>query len=98
MDEVGDLAAELGGDPERLLAALKDGRVKGFRSDKIEQLREFLRDEGALDPRPRLGREDLRRRVLDAVAVDVAAGTLSTAEVDRLLDHLPDLPAGDEKS
>ena len=66
-DPIVALAAELGGDAVRLLAALRDRadpRLRGFRSGKVEQLEEFLRDEGCLDDRPVLEEAALRLRLL----------------------------------
>lgn len=98
IDEVSALAAEVDGDAERLVAALREGKVKGFRSDKTGQLEELFRDAGGLDPRPRLDREALRQRAFEAVAEEIASGALDAADVDRLLAHLPDLPERDGQS
>ncbi len=67
LDDVVDIAAELGGDPKKLLAALrsrKDPRLKGFRESSADALEGYLRDNDYLDDRPVLGESKLRLRVL----------------------------------
>lgn len=67
LDEVVDIAGELGADPEKLLASLrsrKDSRLKGFRESSADALEGYLRDNDYLDDRPILGESELRLRVL----------------------------------
>lgn len=47
------LAAQVGGDATRLLAALQSGQVKGFRRNKIDELATWLEEHGYL-PRDRI--------------------------------------------
>ncbi len=90
LDEVSDLAASLGGDAGALLTALAEGRVKGFRSDKREQLEEYLADHGHLDERPVLDRAALRERAMAALAAEIESGDLAARDVDELLAQLPE--------
>jgi hypothetical protein len=67
LDDVVAIAGELGGDPERLLAALRertDKRLKKFRQNSADALEGYLRDHGYLDDRLVLGESDLKLRVL----------------------------------
>ena len=95
LDEVSDLASSLGGDARALMEALAEGRVKGFRSDKREQLEEYLAAHGHLDERPVLGRSALRERARTALAAEVAAGELDQGAVDELLAAILGGPPAD---
>ena len=67
LDDVVAIAGELGGDPARLLAALRertDKRLKGFWKNSADALEGYLRDHGYLDDRPVLGESELRLRAL----------------------------------
>ena len=67
LDDVVEIAGELGNDPEKLLAELrerKDNRLKGFRQSSADNLEGYLRDCGYLDDRLILGESELRLRAL----------------------------------
>ena len=67
LDRVADIADDLNGDAEKLVAALlerKDARLRGFRQRRAEALEEYLRDNGYLDERPILVQGDLILRAL----------------------------------
>ena len=68
LDEVARLADGVDGNAERLLRALRDGEIKGFRASKIDALAEHLESNGYLDPRDPLPTADLR------VQIDAFAG------------------------
>ena len=71
LDAVIEIAAEFNGDAKRLLDVLerrKDQRLRGFRSNSIEQLRSYLSEEGCLDDRPVLEERELRLRCLASPA------------------------------
>ncbi|MDP6271408.1 MAG: AAA family ATPase [Alphaproteobacteria bacterium] len=78
LDDVVAIAAELGGDPERLLAELaekKDPRLRGFRSASFDQLERYLHDHGYLDDQPILTGDELQLRALTSPAAnELAAG------------------------
>ena len=72
-DDVVEIAKELDGDPERLLGALasrKDQRLKGFRSNSAEQLRNYLIEHEYLDDRPVLAESELRLRCMASPAAN----------------------------
>ena len=63
LDDVVAIAGDIGGDPETLLAALRerrDTRLKGFRQSSTASLEGYLRDKGYLDDRPVLGESELK--------------------------------------
>ncbi len=69
LDRVADIANDLNGDAERLVAALLERMappLKGFRQRRAEALEECLRDNGYLDERPILGQSDLILRALSS--------------------------------
>lgn len=73
LDDVVVIAAEIEGDPERLLTYLetsKDPRLKGFRKASIEGLEQYLRDEGYLDDQAILDESELRLRALASPAAN----------------------------
>ena len=59
IDAVSDQLLGVDYDPVRLLAALEHGEVVGFRGSKIEQLREFLVEEGYISEDNMLSPEEL---------------------------------------
>ena len=61
MDRVAELAETLNADGAALIKALREGQVSGFRTSKIEELQEWLSDEGYTDDEEVLSPEDRRR-------------------------------------
>ncbi len=73
LEKVIAVANELGGDPEQLVAMLRDrgdDRLRGFRTKSIEQLQEYLTENGILDHRPILTEDELLRRALTTPAAN----------------------------
>ncbi|MFW5982308.1 MAG: AAA family ATPase [Candidatus Brocadiia bacterium] len=64
IDEVSELAEELGGDGQALIDALRDGEVKGFLTKKKEELEDFLTARGCIDPADPLPGERIRQRMM----------------------------------
>ncbi len=58
IDKVSALLQSLSGDPVKLVEALRNSQVKGFRHDKTENLEEYLVKEGFIDQRPKLSSEE----------------------------------------
>ena len=81
-----EIARELDGDPERLLGALasrKDRRLKGFRSNSVEQLRNYLIENEYLDDRPVLAESELRLRCMASPAANHLSDGVATECVRR---------------
>jgi hypothetical protein len=71
IDQVALIAAELGGDSEKLLDALRsrvDPRLKGFRASSLENLERYLRENVYVDEHPVLNVEELRLLALASPA------------------------------
>jgi DNA repair protein SbcC/Rad50 len=79
LDEVSSLAARVDGDPARLLAELRAGRVARFLRSKMDELEGWLEAEGYLDRRPRLDAAGRRRETL--LAWGAAAPDAASSEV-----------------
>ena len=56
------------------IAALEDGRVKGFRREAIANLQTHLLEKGHIDPRPPVPPDQIKARMLAAAAEEIAAG------------------------
>src|SRR5690606_5256242 len=85
VDRVDALCRECGGDGARLVEALEGKRIARFRQSACDALREYLEQHGYLDPRDRLAPEDVRARVLGAVARDIERGLIGVETVDRMI-------------
>ena len=79
IDRVADLAAQKQGDGEALVQALRAGEVDRFQSRKIDELEQWLADEGYTDDQERLTGEDRRRLTLQRAApgTEVDAGDVN---------------------
>ena len=85
LDDVSDLALELEGDGKALLAELDAGRVKRFRTDSREKLRDWLIDQAYIDEREILTAEAIREQ-LAPLAYDLhQQGLLERTRRDFLL-------------
>ena len=67
-----------------LLRAIEEKKVKGFRVNKLDQLRQELEDAGLLDPRAQLTDDELLTHTLDQVAPLLAANILDMQKVRTL--------------
>lgn len=85
IDEVTELAEELDGDGERLVQALLDGQVSRFRSNKAEELDEFLRSEGYVDDAEALTPEEIRLRMVDELLRQGASDETAVSLAERIL-------------
>ncbi len=59
IDDVSAVLTSHEGDPQKLLEALYDGDVSGFRHNKKQELERFLIDEGYIDEQQPLSRDDI---------------------------------------
>jgi hypothetical protein len=86
IDEVSALADQVDGDPDALLQRVPD--IHRFGSRKTEKLRECLRDEGYLNPRPKRPDEQIRSAVVDAYCQHGLEPTTAATAADRLLNRI----------
>ena len=89
VDVLAALAQENDGDAATLLQKLEAGGVRYWRSDKTDQLREFLRERGYLSDDGQLSPDDIRVRVMASVADEIRDGLITQSYVDRLIQVLP---------
>ena len=85
IDRTADLAARVGGDGEALVQALRAGELDRFRTRKIDELEQWLADEGYTDDQERLTGEDRRRLTLQRIA---PATDADAADVNRMVSWL----------
>jgi len=81
LDDVVEVARELDGDSEQLVEALarrKDPRLKGFRRNNLEHLRNYLIEQEYLDNHPVLAGSDLRRRCLASAVANRLPAAVAT--------------------
>jgi DNA repair exonuclease SbcCD ATPase subunit len=86
IDDVSELADQVDGDPEQLLDELPE--VPHFRQDKIEELREYLRQEDYLDPRPTRPDEQIHSAVVDTYCQHGLEPATAATTADRLFDRI----------
>ncbi|MEX2501669.1 MAG: hypothetical protein WD336_04780, partial [Trueperaceae bacterium] len=80
---VAAIAAELDGDAAALLKALDDRSVPQWRTKSTENLRSYFEEHGHLPDREPLSRDEIRARVLAAVASDVREGRVERERIER---------------
>ena len=82
LDRVDEQCREVNGDGAALIGRLEDGQVKRFLSSKIEELREWLEEQGHIDPEPPLSQTEVDQHVLSALttSTDTSGETLIKAQ------------------
>jgi len=85
LDRVDAALRAVGGDGASLLRTLEGGEVKGFRTSKIEQLRDELLAADLLDDGITLDEADLELAVLDRVASHIREDLLTREKVRTLV-------------
>jgi len=86
IEEVSAVADQVDGDPDALLERVPD--IHRFGSRKTEKLRECLRDEGYLDPRPKRPDDQIRSAVVDSYCQYGLEPTTAATAADRLLNRI----------
>ena len=84
IDKVTELAMACGGDGAQLLQGLREGKVERFRSEKREQLAQWLEENDYLDNRTRLADEQMRLQLF-TVLMPFVENTQAAEEEARLL-------------
>ena len=91
LDAVSAQLDEVAGRPDRLLDVLGDGAVPRFRKDKIDRLRDYFVEHGALDERPPLASDEIALRAVSELGSAASAAhalALSFAELCARSDSL----------
>ena len=84
IDEVNTKLENLNRDPEQLLQALRQREVQGFKKNKIQELEQFLSEQGYIDDREKLAPE----QIFPQLAATVSKMDIGTAEVERSIQRL----------
>ncbi len=85
LEQVEAVLEECGRDGVKLLEAIEAKRVKGFRSNKRDQLRQEMEEAELLDPREPLTEDELITHTLDRVAPLLASNHLDMQKVRTLV-------------
>lgn len=88
LERVAAYAATHDGDGEALVAGLRAGDVKGFRSDKADEFEAYLLDHGHIDSAPTLSDDDLWTLVVERVGPTCASGDPPLADVRSFLGRV----------
>ena len=83
-----ELTRSVGGEGGRLMEALEQGLVTGFRRNKLDDLRSYLQECGYLPENAPLGLAEVRMKVMARVAAEVQAGQVAIDRLDRLVGRL----------
>ncbi|WP_290636887.1 AAA family ATPase [Aquisalimonas sp.] len=105
LDALIERAEAMDGDPDALLASLREERLPGFGDKRIQQVEQWLEQEGALDHRPRLdasGRyhavlaslPDTDNAITDARRVVDALEAATPADIDVQSSASPEVMPG----
>ncbi len=87
-DRVAQLLLQLNGDAEALVSALDNGSVTGFRKAAVEKLRGYFLENGYLSASTPLRIDDLRVRVVAAMADDLTAHLIDHDDIDELITSI----------
>lgn len=91
IDDVTELADELDSDAEALLRELRernDERAKGFRTAKANDLEEYLRVKGYLDPDDPLSPDSTWQHMLADLTTERSEGDIDASDLERLFDRV----------
>jgi hypothetical protein len=88
IDEVSGFCQRVGGEGAAIIEGLQEGEVKGFRSNKTEELEEFLRERGHIVDAEPLSPAEIRRRIVHAVEGKLRDLGLEIDEIDFVLNRI----------
>jgi len=91
IDEVAEIADELDGDAKALLQIVRernDERVSGFRSNKADDLEEYLLKEGYHTEKETLSEEEMWQRVLADLTEERSERLISENELEKLFGRI----------
>jgi hypothetical protein len=88
IDRVADLSEQFDGDASAIVAALRDGEVDRFRTNKTDELEEYFLEQGYMDETDSLTKERLWQRVLTAASGDIEKGIVDVDDLARLFERV----------
>ncbi len=86
IDAASELTLECAGNGRALIEALRNGKLRGFRNNKTDELEAWLSAAGFTDERPTLTTEDRRRLTLQSMAPESEATAKDIAAVVNWLE------------
>jgi hypothetical protein len=89
INELSDLARAENRDASAIITALETGKVARLRSNDTLALREYFETNDYLTEEAPLSSNEVRVRVITAVADDVNAGRIDLKSIDRIIASLP---------
>jgi uncharacterized protein YhaN len=95
LEQVCVLVDECGGNAAAAMAKLATGAVPKFREKTTDRLRGYLEENGFLDNRPILGREEMLRQLCAASGLDISQGLIEPEALLWILNILPRSNFGD---
>lgn len=96
IDRLTDLAGSFCGEASSLINAIDEGQVQRWRSNNTEPLREYLEEQGYLDPEQPLTRDEVYYRALEVAAKERPDGDLGDCWLDRVVDSITQEPGSAE--
>jgi hypothetical protein len=88
IESVAALGEEVSFEGKEIISALRDGAVSGFFSSKMDELEEWLIDNGYVDPSDPLAAGEIWTRTLGAVSERMQGSTLDVDDLKRLIARL----------
>ncbi len=88
LDEVTELANSLNGEAKRVIDALRDSQVKGFRTTKTNELETYLEEHGYIESREPLDDGQIRARVIERYVDEGVPREDATGRSEDLLSRI----------
>ena len=89
LDQLTALAGELNGDARDLLESLENKKIKGWRQNNNEPLREYFEANGYLNMEEPMDNDDIRIRTMAAVLDETEKALIDQTWLDSLISGLP---------
>lgn len=88
IDRVTELAEQLNGEAEQIVAALRDSQVKNFRTGKIDELKTYFEENGYIDSTDPIEPEAIRFRMVNSYIENGIDRTVANQQADALLNRI----------
>lgn len=92
IDDVSELARDVNGDAEAILAKLRESAVSGFRSNKIDELEAYFKDNGYIQQREPLEPATIRSRIINRLTEEGMTRDEAFERAEQLLQRLSNPP------